>query len=95
MDNWITRVAHARSADDVLETTRGFVSVVSVPASSPLPRACRPPERLDSMEELRRYAAALVSFHTRQANTAAVYWIAAYFATAAVRLAEILQDTPF
>ena len=94
MDNWITRVAHAQSADDLFETTRRFVSLVSAPGVAPVPRSCRPPERLDSIEKLCEYATALVSFHTKEANTAAVYWIAAYFATAVVRLAEILQDRP-
>lgn len=92
MKNWITRVAHAQSADDMLDITQRFVTLVSTPCTAAMPRSCRPPERLDSMERLREYATALVSFHSREANTIAVYWIAAYFATAAVRLAEILRD---
>ena len=94
MKTWINRVSHAQTADDVTEITRRFVSRVSMTGTGVVPRSCLPPARLDSIEKLRDYASTLVSFHSREANTAAVYWIAAYFATAAVRLAEILQDTP-
>jgi len=94
MKTWISRVSHAKTPDDVLAITRKFV--VRLPAShaEALPKSCMPPEHLGSIAELREYALRLVSFHTKEANIAAVYWIAAYFATAAVRLAEILQDTP-
>lgn len=95
MKTWINRVSRAQSTDDVTEITRRFVSRVSMTGTGVVPRSCLPPERLDSIEKLRDYASTLVSFHSRAANTVAVYWIAAYFATAAVRLAEILQDTPF
>ncbi len=94
MKTWISRVSHAESADDVLAITRKFVTRLPSPQAEALPRSCLPPERIDSIAQLREYASRLVTFHTREANTAAVYWIAAYFATAAVRLAEILKDTP-
>lgn len=95
MKTWISRVSRARTPDDVVTITRGFVTRLEKRPAEALPKPCRPPEQLGSVAELRAYATRLVSFHTKQANTAAVYWVAAYFATAAVRLAEILQDTPF
>lgn len=93
MKSWITRVERAESADDVLDITRKFITRLPKSQTDTLPPSCLPPERLDSVGQLRRYAARLVSFHTREANTAAVYWLAAYFATAAVRLAEIVRDS--
>jgi len=93
MKSWVTRVGHAESADELLDITRKFITRLPTAQVEALPRSCQPPERLDSIAQLRQYAARLVSFHTREANTAAVYWLAAYFATAAVRLAEILRDS--
>lgn len=93
MKSWIARVEHAETAGDVLDITRKFVTRLPKTQAQALPRSCLPPERLDSVGQLRRYASKLVSFHTRKANTAAVYWVAAYFATAAVRLAEIVKDS--
>ena len=94
MKTWISKVSAAETTDDVVEITRKFVTRLEKSQSETLPKSCRPPESLGSLAELRSYASRLVSFHTKEANIAAVYWIAAYFATAAVRLAEILKDTP-
>jgi len=94
MKTWISLISAADAPEDMAEITRKFVTRLEKSQAETLPRSCRPPERLASLGELRTYASRLVSFHSKEANTAAVYWIAAYFATAAVRLAEILQDTP-
>lgn len=85
---WLTRIAGARTQEEVLEIAREHLAQLSPSERAQLPEECVP-DTLASPEHLRAYAYRLVAHHGHGDNARLVRRLAEFFSEAAVRLNQL------
>jgi hypothetical protein len=88
--DWQRRLWLARSSEAVVELVREHVAALSRDELGSLPPACRP-VRIDSADDVARYAFYLVSERCGPRESAsAVHRLASFFSAASTRLAQLM-----
>lgn len=90
--DWPALVDAAETPDDVLRVCRQYFGALSARDVQNLPASCQPTQ-LDTPGDLSGYALELVRQHCSENESALIFRMAAFFAHANVRVAQILRRT--